>query len=262
VNETVLVTRASGVATVLLNRPQQLNSMNGDLLEGLLAAVEDVMADDEIHVIVLTGAGRGFCAGGDLQGMIDVEGPRSVDDEVTSLRRFAAVSSMLRSCPATTIAAVNGPCAGAGLSIAAATDLRIASDRAVFRTAFLSAGLSGDFGGTWLLNDLLGSSRARALLLLNEKIDALTALQIGLVSRVVPEAQLMQEVGDVARSLAASPPLARADIKANLNDAATLTFEEALVAESVRHVRNGHSKDAREAGLAFLERRQPTFQGR
>ncbi len=234
--ETVRYEVAGPVATITLNRPDRLNAMTTELIEGVLGHLEQAAADDAVRVAVLTGAGRGFCAGGDLAQTSTFADAQPEADAVAELRRLHQTTILLHEMPKPTIAAVNGPCAGAGLSWACACDLRIAAESAVFRTAFLSAGLTGDFGGTWTLTRCVGAARARHLYLLNEKIDAAAALTIGLVGEVVPDAGLADRVAAIASGLASARPGVVAGIKANLNEALDTTLAATLDAEATRQV--------------------------
>ena len=235
--DTVRFEVSGPVATVTLNRPDRLNAMTEELIGGVLACLEQASADDAIRAVVLTGAGRGFCAGGDLGAMGEFAGPRTEEASRAELRRLHRTTELLHEMPKVTIAAVNGPCAGAGLSWACACDLRIAAESAVFRTAFLSAGLTGDFGGTWSLTRLVGAGRARHLFFVNEKLSAASAAAIGLVGEVVPDGALMGRVADIASGLAQGPPHVVAGIKQNLNDAEELDLHAVLNAEAERQVR-------------------------
>ena len=170
-------------------------------------------------------------------------------------------AELLHEMPKPTIAAINGACAGAGLSLACACDLRYASASAVFNTAFLNVGLSGDFGGTWTLTRIVGTARARAAYLLAERFDADEAHRIGLVSEVLGDEELGDHVRGVAERLATQPQQALRSMKANLNDALELSFGEALDPEAIRHIGSGRTDDAREATAAFLEKRAPVFRG-
>ena len=181
--DTVRFEVSGPVATITLNRPDRLNAMTEELIAGVLVLLEQVSADEAIRVLVLTGAGRGFCAGGDLGAMGEFAEPRTPGASIAQLRRLHRTTELLHEMPKPTIAAVNGPCAGAGLSWACACDLRIAAESAVFRTAFLSAGLTGDFGGTWLLTRLVGAGRARDLYFRNEKLSAAAAAAWGWSAR-------------------------------------------------------------------------------
>lgn len=250
---------SDGVRTLTLDRPDRLNALTAALLAELIAALETASIDPTVRCLVLTGAGRGFCAGYDLGDKPDAE-PRP--DEVAAIMlRDSRALTLLRHMGKPTIAAIHGPAAGSGLLLAAACDLRIAADNAVFKLAFASAGRCGDPGGSYLLSRLLGPARARELYLLDEKIDAARALAIGLVTRVVADDALDAEVTALARRLAHGPTGAYAAIKRNLNAAETLAFEDSIAAEAPGNARASLSHDGREAGLAFVERRPPVFRG-
>lgn len=259
----VLVQREGGVARLTLNRPDRLNAMSDPMLDLLVDLVADVVADEEVRVIVLTGAGRGFCVGGDLDAFRESgdDVPVSRGAAIEKLHRHMRVSELLRSSHAVSVAAVNGACAGAGLSLAAACDLRVSSSAAVFRSAFVDAALSGDFGGTWLLTRLLGESRAKQLAFLNQKIDPPTALDWGLVTAVYASETFEREVDELVATLAQKAPRALAGLKHNFTDAANLTFAEASAREAQRHVDCSRTADLVEAASAFLERRAPRFTG-
>lgn len=254
--------RDGPVGYVRLNRPDQMNAMNDALLDALVEALEDVSHDSAVGAVVITGAGRAFCAGGDLNAMAEGFAQATLASETAKLRRHARAAELLRTMPAVTIAAVNGACAGAGLGLALAADLRLAASSAVFKTAFLTAAMSGDFGTAWSLSRLLGEARARELYFLNERIDTDVAARLGLVSKVFEADVFTQEVDRVARAIATSAPLARAGMKLNLNEAHAIDLTEAIARESSRHVACAFSADAAEAGSAFLERRPPVFSGR
>jgi 2-(1,2-epoxy-1,2-dihydrophenyl)acetyl-CoA isomerase len=254
--------QGDGVATVTLNRPDRLNALSSELIDALLSRVEQATSDAGVRVLMLTGAGRGFCVGGDLQRFsAGTQGELPEATRVGTLRRSMRVSQLLREADVVTVAAVNGACAGAGLSLALACDLRVASDTAVLRTAFLTAGLSGDFGGTWSLTHLLGEARAKELYLLNEKLTADEALRLGLVSRVFPAAEFAAQARALAERLAAQAPVALRSMKQNLTDASRVSFAEACDHEAQRHIACSLTGDAVEAATAFLERRPPVFTG-
>src|ERR1700722_10236969 len=260
--DTVRFEVSGPVATVRLTRPDRLNAMTEELIGGVLACLEQATADDAIRAVVLTGAGRGFCAGGDLGAMGEFAGLRTEEASRAELRRLHRTTELLHEMPKVTIAAVNGPCAGAGLSLACAADLRIAAQSAVFATAFLRAGQTGDYGGTWLLPRLVGPGKARELFFLGERIDANEAERIGLVNRVVPDEELLPVARAIAEQAAVAAPLAFASLKANLNDADDLRLEELMREEAVRFTRNRSTRDSAEAVRAFLDKRPPTFEGR
>lgn len=254
---------SSGVAMITLNRPQRLNALNRDLLDALLTAAEDALSNEEIRVLVLTGAGKGFCAGGDMKGF---SSGALVEDgsyltQVGVLRSQMRLVELLRNSHAVTIAAVNGACAGAGLSIACACDIRIASDTAVFRSAFIDAGLSGDFGGTWTLAEIVGAARAKEMYFLNGRYSAREAEELGLVSRVIDVARFRDEVSAIAEELAAKAPLALRRMKENFVDSSQLPYAEAANREAQRHIACCRTTDALEAAQAFIEKREPEFTG-
>lgn len=257
----ILLEISEGIGTITLNRPRQLNAMTTAGFTALLDALDGVASDDSVRVVVLTGAGRGFCAGGDLNNMANVD-PRPEEEAQQELRELTRVSELLRGMGKLTIAAVNGPCAGAGFSIACAADLRYAAESAVFKTAYLDAGLSGDFGGTWTLPRLVGDAAAREMYLLCGRVTATDALRLGLVTAVVPDDELLGVVREVARAGSRRAPAAVRGIKENLDSAWRLPLEEALSSEARRHVTCGRTQDAAEAAQAFVERRQPVFTGR
>ncbi len=260
VNDVVQYQVENGIATITLNRPDSLNAMNALLLSRAVEVLETAANDHDVRVVILTGAGRGFCSGGDLAAR-DTLGTGNMVSRIGVLQNLQRSSKLLREMTKITIAAINGPCAGGGLSWAAAADLRYAAASAKFTTAYLSAGLSGDFGGTWTLPRIVGSARARELYLLSEKFTADEAERYGFVSRVLPDDQLMPHVRSVAERLLAAPPIALQRIKQNLNDAEDVSFSEALDREADRHVRTGESPDTAEARRAFKEKRPPRFSG-
>jgi len=261
---TVLYETDGPIATITLNRPDRLNAMNRELITAAVETFEKAASDPAIRVLILTGAGKGFCAGGDLAGFAggEFKQPQPIEQRIAELRRSMRTSQILRESDMVTIAAINGACAGAGFSWALACDLRYAAASAKFSSAFLNAGLSGDFGGTYSLTHILGTAKARELYLLAERFDAAEAERIGLVSKTLPDAELMNHVRGVARKLADSAPIALREIKHNLNDALRLSFSEALDREADRHSRCGTTEDNTEAAKAFLEKRKPQFKGR
>ncbi len=254
--------RSGPVLLLELNRPDRLNAMTKPMVRELVDHLESAAADPQVRCIVLTGAGRGFCAGGDLSDIADVDARVDVNAEIAELRELHRSSQLMHEMPKPVVAAVNGPCAGAGLAWACAADIRIAAQSAVFRASFVSAGLTGDFGGTWTLPRIVGPARARELYLLNRKVGAREALDIGLVSAVVADEDLRRSALETAAELAALPPLAVAGIKQNLNDALTRDFRSALDLEAFRQATVATSADCGEAAQAFLERRTPRFTGR
>jgi 2-(1,2-epoxy-1,2-dihydrophenyl)acetyl-CoA isomerase len=213
----------------------------------LRGVLQDLAADDSRRVVVLTGAGRGFCSGGDVTVMTG-----RGEAEPLNLRSIMEVSELLHTMPAVTVAAVNGPCAGAGLSFACACDLRYAARSAIFVTAFLQVGSSGDHGSAWVLTRAVGPARARELLLLGERIDATEAHRIGLVSEVVDDGALADLVDRRTAHLAAMPPTAARLMKQNLNDATELPLGAYLDRETARFGECSGSDEAVAAAKAFL----------
>ena len=250
-----------GIATITMNRPETLNAMNAPLQTAVRAGLIAANSDDTVRVVILTGAGRGFSSGGDLRS-VNPLGKGPAEAKISVLRSFMETSQMLREMPKITIAAINGACAGAGLSWACAADLRYAAESAKFLTAFGTAGLSGDFGGTWTLPRIVGPAKARELYLLGDIIDAQEALRLNLVSGVFPDADFQERVREIAQRLHDRAPIALRSVKRNLNDGDRVSFSELLDLEAERHVRSGGTEDQTEAVAAFFERRTPQFHDR
>ncbi len=253
-----------GVATLTLNRPERLNAMSGPMLDGLLEALPRLAEDAAVGAVVLTGAGRGFCAGGDVKAMAEGSemGGVTLEERAHALRGRMEVSRWLHEMPKPTIAMVRGAAAGAGLSLALACDLRIAGDSARFGTAFARVGYSGDFGGSFFLTHLVGTAKARELYFTADLLDAQQALALGLVNRVIPDARLEEETLALATRLARGPRIAYRHMKRNLNAAESGTLKELLDLEAWHHTRCGMTEDHREAAKAFVEKREPVFKGR
>jgi len=250
------------VATLTLNRPDRLNALSSPMIDGLLEALPRLAADAAVAVVVLTGAGRGFCAGGDVKSMAEGSSQLGLDDAVQRLRGRMEVSRLLHEIPKPTIAMVNGPAAGAGLAMALACDLRIASESARFITAFAKVGFSGDFGGSYFLSKLVGTGRARELYYTGEPLDAAQALALGLVNEVVPEFELLDATTALAQRLAHGPGIALGLMKRNFNAAETGTLSELLDLEALHQVQTARTEDHQEAARAFVEKRAPVFKGR
>jgi 2-(1,2-epoxy-1,2-dihydrophenyl)acetyl-CoA isomerase len=262
----LLVERRDGVLYLTMNRPEKLNALSDPMLATLLDELTRASHDREVGCVVLTGAGRGFCSGGDIGGMRERNestGPApTLEESVARLRRSEETSAMLYEMPRVTIAAVNGAAAGAGLSLALACDIRIASDAARFTTAFARVGFSGDFGGTYFLTQLVGTAKARELYFAPETFGVEEALRLGIVNRVVPAASFKEEVHGFAKKIAAGPQIAYAYMKANLNHALRSDLRTMLDREAMGQNLTGRTLDHREAVKAFLEKREPKFQGR
>ena len=252
------------VAVLTLNRPDRLNAMSPPMLDALLEALPRLADDPEVGVVVLTGAGRGFCAGGDVKAMAEGRefGGTTLEEKAQALRSRMEVSRWLHEMPKPTIAMVRGAAAGAGLSLALACDLRVASDSARFATAFARVGYSGDFGGSWFLTQLVGTAKARELYFTADIVDAQQALALGIVNRVVPDVRLEDETMALAARLARGPRIAYRYMKRNFNAAESGTLKDLLDLEAWHHTRCGMTEDHREAAKAFVEKREPVFRGR
>lgn len=256
----VTETIQDGIATLTLNRPDSLNALSQDLLGLLREAFSRLATNSSVGAIVLTGAGRAFCAGGDIKTM----GQRNqmpFEHRVESLRKMHLIPQMMRSCPKVIIGMLNGPAFGAGLGLAMSCDLRIAARSAKFGVAFGKIGYSGDFGGSWLLTQLVGTAKARELYLLGDNFDAAEAERIGLVNRVVDDSALLAETTAMARRLADGPLVAYGYMKRNLHAAETEPLAAVLEMEAVHQARTAQTEDHREARTAFLEKRRPVFKG-
>jgi 2-(1,2-epoxy-1,2-dihydrophenyl)acetyl-CoA isomerase len=260
-----------GVATIVMNRPERRNAMSGGMLSAMSAVLAACETDSDVACVVLTGAGGAFCAGGDVKGMAEGTGGGSTAAAGTDLdsrihaQRLSqrATAGRLYRMPKPTIASLPGAAAGAGLSLALSCDLRIASDKAVMTTAFAKVGFSGDYGGTFFLSQLVGSAKTRELYYLSDRIDMAEALRLGLVNWVVPADRLESETMVLAKRLAKGPRVAYRYMKENINRAMMgADVEECLDLEATHHVHTGSTQDHREAAKAFVEKREPVFQGR
>jgi 2-(1,2-epoxy-1,2-dihydrophenyl)acetyl-CoA isomerase len=254
--ETIQFDVAGAIATLTLNRPDRMNAMTNRMVRETRNALHTAGADPSIRVLVLTGAGRGFCPGADINRIA----ARS-DDVPLDVSDFE-VPVLLHEMAAVTIAAVNGACAGAGLGWACACDLRLAARSARFNTAFLDVGVAGDMGGPWTLPRVVGAARARELYLLPDKFGAEEALRIGLVSRVVGDDEFAKEVSVLAERLAAAAPIALRTLKANFVQAERMDFATYVAYETERHLEMFTTYDTHEAFAAKAEKRPPRFQGR
>ena len=256
--ETLLLDRApNGVVTLTLNRPEKKNAMNASMFDELLAVFREVGDSASDRVLVITGAGDAFCSGADLG-----ERGRDTRHPLLRLHWVADIALALHRIPKPAIAKVNGIAAGAGMNLALACDLIVASESARFSEIFARRGLTIDFGGSWLLPRLIGMHRAKELAFFADIISAKEAGELGLVNRVVPATQLDAFVADWADRLAAGPPLALSMTKRLLTNSFSMTMDEALEAEGMAQSVNAGTEDTPEAIRAFLEKREPKFKGR
>jgi 2-(1,2-epoxy-1,2-dihydrophenyl)acetyl-CoA isomerase len=259
----LLETIEEGIATLTFNRPERMNALSTPIMDGLLHGLPRLAGDPAVRAVVLTGAGRAFCAGGDVKSMAEGGGERRSAAEATArLRSRMEVSRILHELPKPTIAMINGPAAGAGLALALACDLRIAGVSARLVTAFVRVGFSGDFGGSYFLTRLVGTARARELYFTGRPVEADEALSLGLVNRVVPDEELAIVTMELARSLAHGPSIALSLMKRNLHFAESGGLPELLDMEAAHQVQTGRTEDHREAVQAFVEKRTPAFTGR
>ncbi len=272
-SETVLIDRRSdGVALVTLNRPESLNALNYAIGHALIAALADLGADAAVRCVALTGAGRAFCAGGDVKSMRErsrAEGTGA--DGVFRIERAAAgmqrrqlgASGALHRMAKPTVALVNGHAVGAGMSLALACDLRLCSEKAKFAMAFRNVGLSGDYGGTYFLPRIVGEGLAREIFFTGATIEAERAREIGLANQVYAHDDFMTQALDFCSRLAQGPTLALGRMKGNLNrSSAAATMEEVFELEAFNTRFSGADADHRDAVQAFNEGQKPVFRGR
>lgn len=259
-------TFADGIATLTLNRPASRNSLTTEILFELAQAMPRLAQDPAVRLVVLTGKGGAFCAGGDVKGFAnraaDSTNAPTFEQSAQTLRARMEVSRWLHEMPKPTLAVISGPAAGAGLSLALACDMRIASSNAKFTTAFSKIGLSGDFGGSYFLNYLVGAAKAREMYFTAQVVQSEEALRIGLVNRVVAREQLPEAAHAWATELAALPTVAVGYMKQNLNTALRGSLGNVLDAEAPNMIRTFETQDHKGAAVAFVEKRAPQFKGR
>lgn len=256
----------AGIATLTMNRPEARNALTREMMAALSEALPRLAVDPAVRLVVLTGAGNAFCAGGDVKGFAKnaagAPAAMSFDTRVADLRVRMEAVRWLHEMPKPTLAVIPGAAAGAGLSLALACDLRIAADDAKLTTAFSRIGLSGDFGGSWFLNHLVGAAKARELYFTAAVVSGAEAQRIGMVNRSVPAAQLVRSAQAWAAELAALPTVALGYMKRNLNTGLRATLADVLDSEAVHMVRTFDTEDHKGAALAFVEKRAPQFNGR
>ena len=259
---------ADGVATITLNKPHKRNALGDVLTPALRATLLALEEDTRCGAVVITGAGRAFCAGGDISGMggssteaTDQPKPTTEDRVRGLVRKQETLTLRLHELAKPTLAALPGPAAGAGLSIALACDMRLMADSAFITTAFANIGLSGDYGGSWLLTQLVGPAIAKELYMTARRVGAEECLALGIANRVTSFDALQQETHALAKQIANGPRTAIRYMKENLNRALTADFRTCLAMEADRMVRVGATADHREAVRAFIEKREPRFKG-
>ena len=258
-----------GIATLTINRPEARNALTREMMAALSEALPRLAADPAVRLVVLTGAGNAFCAGGDVKGFAKraaggaaASEEMSFDQKVTDIRARMEVSRWLHEMPKPTLAVIPGPAAGAGLSLALACDMRIAADDAKLTTAFSKIGVSGDFGGSYFLNHLVGAATARELYFTGRVVRGDEAQKLGMVNRAVPAAQLAEAARAWALELAALPTIAVGYMKRNLNLGLRASLADVLDTEAIHMIRTFETDDHKGAAAAFVEKRAPQFKGR
>ncbi len=256
-----------GILTLTLNRPEARNAMTGAMTNALATQLAWAEFERSVKCVVLTGAGKGFCAGGDVKGMAasgdGTVGDNTIDGAIHRQRvNQRATAGKLFKMPKPTIAALPGAAAGAGLALALACDLRIMSSSAILTTAFARVGFSGDYGGTYFLTQLVGSAKARELYYLSDRVSAEEALRLGLTNWVCEPDDLAAKTREIAGRLAAGPTVAYRYMKENLNRAMAGDVDDCLDLEATHHVHCGQTEDHRAATQAFVDKREPVFNGR
>ena len=265
----LIETIADGIATLTMNRPEARNALTGEMQAALSEAVPRLAADPAVRVVVITGAGRAFCAGGDVKGFVarNSQGGGgggaafNLEQRVHGLRAAMDVTRLLHEMPKPTLAVIPGPAAGAGLGLALACDLRIAVRDAKLTTAFSKVGLAGDYGGSYFLSQLVGAAKARELYFTADVILGEEAERLGIVNKAVDAEDLPKAAADYARYLAGLPTLAIGYMKRNLNAAQHATLGEVLDLEALHMVRTMMTEDHKAASQAFVEKRAPQFSG-
>jgi enoyl-CoA hydratase/carnithine racemase len=260
--ENVLVEVAEGIGTLTLNRPDKLNAFAGSMRQEIASAVRELAAIPAVRVVVITGAGRAFCAGADIAYMKDLTASGDVAGFRGLVEAGREVVTAIRSTLKPVIASVNGPAAGGGANLVLACDLRIASDRAAIGQTFNRIGLHPDWGGTFFLPRLVGAAKALELIFAGDMVPAEEALRLGLFTRVVPHEQLAAVTHEVALGLARKPPKALALAKKAVYASDRHTLDDQLDMELAHQLACFQSEDAREGLAAFLEKRQAEFRGR
>ena len=265
--EDLLASLDNGIATLTLNRPDARNAMSGEMNAALQTLLADFELDPAVKCIVLTGAGKGFCAGGDVKGMAasgdGTVGDNSIDGAIHRQRvNQRATAGKLYKMPKPTIAALPGAAAGAGLSLALACDLRIMSSTAIMTTAFARVGFSGDYGGTYFMTQLIGAAKARQLYFMSDRVSADEALSLGLTNWVCGPDELQAKTLEIATRLANGPTVAYRYMKENLNRAVSGDVDDCMDLEATHHVHCGQTEDHRNATKAFVAKQEPVFKGR
>ncbi len=259
--ETIIFNVQNRIGLLKLNRPEKLNAFGGPIRDEILDVLAKIAADDSVRVLVITGEGRGFSAGGDIDHLKYLRENKDEDGFRSILGKGQQITRTLRALSKPVIAAVNGPCAGAGFSFALGCDIRIASDKATFGPSFALIGLHPDWGGSWFLPKLVGSAKACELIFTGSMISAAEAEKIGLANRVVPHDQLMPQVMELAERMSRNPPGVLRLAKESIYRSLSSDLETAFARETQVQTECFHSEDFLEGVTAFTEKRKPQFRG-
>jgi enoyl-CoA hydratase/carnithine racemase len=260
--QTILFSTHGAIALLKLNRPEKLNAFGGPIRDEILDVLAKIDGDESIRVLVVTGEGRGFSAGGDIDHLKHLRETKDEQGFRAILSKGQQITRVMRSLPKPVIAAVNGPCAGAGFSFALGCDIRIASEKASFGPSFALIGLHPDWGGSWFLPKLIGSAKACELVFTGSMLSAQEAEKIGLANRVVPHDQLMPAVMELAERMAANPPGVLRLAKESIYRSLSSDLETAFARETEVQIECFYSEDFLEGVTAFTEKRKPQFRGR
>jgi 2-(1,2-epoxy-1,2-dihydrophenyl)acetyl-CoA isomerase len=260
-SESINTTNDEGIVTITLNRPDKLNALVGHMRRDLAEALEHAGADRQVRVVIITGAGRGFCAGGDLERAAELMEQNDSEEFFRLLGAARRVVTAIRQMTKPVIASVNGIAAGAGCNLALACDLRMAASSATFTQSFIKIGFHPDWGGTYFLPRLVQSNKACEMFFLGDPVNADEALRLGLVNWVVPDEALEEETHKLAERLREAPPIAIAAAKQAVYIGANQDLETMLRYEVEAQMRCFESRDGKEGVRAFLERRTPHFTG-
>ncbi len=255
----ILYDLADRVATITLNRPEVMNALGGVMREEIFARLQQAEQDPAVRCVIITGAGNAFCAGGDIANMVELQAKNDASVIKQRMTLGGKVVQLIRQMPKPVIAAVNGAAAGAGMNLALACDMRYGSDRARFAQSFVKIGLVPDWGGHYLLTQIVGASRAMELIMTGDRIDAEEALRLGVLNRTFPHETLREEVYNFAKRLAEGPAATLAHIKRGVYIGATGTLAETLAYEEQAQSSVFLSADAHEGMRAFLEKRAAKF---
>ena len=263
----LLASKENGVGILTMNRPEARNAMSGEMNAAMQEMLAQFETDAEVRCVVLTGAGKGFCAGGDVKGMAasgdGTVGTNTIDSAIHRQRvHQRATSGKLFKMPKPTLASLPGAAAGAGLSYALACDLRIMASNAILTTAFARVGFSGDYGGSYFMTQLIGSAKARELYYLSDRVSAEEALNLGLTNWVCEPEELQERTLEIALRLANGPSVAFRYMKENLNRAMSGEVDDCLDLEATHHIHCGQTEDHRTAVKAFVEKKEPVFKGK